>query len=155
MGPIMEMVRAIRNARAEYEVEPSRAIAATIVAGEKRDLVASQADALVRLARIDPTRMRIEGSLAQKPAKAVALVVGDYEVFLPLAGLVDIEHERERLAMELQELRGEIARGEQLLGKRDFVSKAPAEVVAKERAKLEAHQQRYSTLEERLKSLEE
>jgi valyl-tRNA synthetase len=155
MEPIMEMVRAIRNARAEYEVEPSRAIAATIIAGKKRDLVTSQADVLVRLARIDATRIRIEESLSQKPAKALALVVGEYEVFLPLAGLVDIERERARLALELKEIRGEIARAEKLLGKRDFVSKAPAEVVDKERAKLQAHQQRHSILEERLKSLEE
>ncbi len=155
MQPIMEMVRAIRNARAEYQVEPSRAIAATIIAGKKRALVASQGDILVRLARIDPARICIEEALSPKPAKALALVVGEYEVFLPLAGLVDIERERARLALELEDIRGEIARAEKLLGKRDFVSKAPAEVVNKERAKLQAHQQRHSILEERLKSLEE
>jgi valyl-tRNA synthetase len=154
MEPIMEMVRAIRNARAEYDVELSREIGATIIAGKKRDLVASQADMLVRLARIDPARIRIEDSLVQKPAKALALVVGEYEVFLPLAGLVDIERERARLAVELEKMRGEIARAEKLLGNSEFVSKAPAEVVDKERAKLQAHQQRCSKLEERLKSLE-
>jgi len=154
MGLIMEMVRAIRNARAEYEVEPSRAIIATIAAGKKRDLVASQADILVRLARIDPAKLRIEEALAEKPTKALALVVGGYEVFLPLAGLVDTDRERARLAAQLEKLQKEIARAEKLLANQSFVSKAPAEVVDKERMKLEGYRQRHTKLEERLKSLE-
>ena len=154
MEPIMEMVRAIRNARAEYEVEPSRAIEAIIVAGKRRDLVASQADILTRLARVDAARLRIEEELAEKPSKVLALVVSDYEIFLPLAGLVDVDRERARLAADLEKIQQEIARAEKLLGNQDFVSKAPAEVVSKERAKLEDHRQRYTKLEERLKSLE-
>jgi valyl-tRNA synthetase len=154
MEPIMEMVRAIRNARAEYEVEPSRAIEAIIVAGKRRDLVASQADILTRLARVDPAKLRIEEELTEKPTKALALVVSDYEIFLPLTGLVDVDRERARLAAELQKIQQEIARAEKLLDNQDFVSKAPVEVVGKERAKLEDHRQRHTKLEERLKSLE-
>jgi valyl-tRNA synthetase len=148
------MVRAIRNARAEYEVESSRAIAATVVAGKKRDLVASQADILTRLARVDADKLRIEEGLAEKPGKALALVVSDYEIFLPLAGLVDVDRERARLDAQIKRLEQEIARAEKLLGNENFVSKAPAEVVDKERAKLEDHRQRYAKLEQRLKSLE-
>ena len=154
MGPIMEMVRAIRNARSEYEVEPSREIEALIVAGQARELVASQADVLTRLARIDPARLRIVERLADKPTKALALVVGGYEVYLPLAGLVDIERERERLAVELEEAAQDITRSEKLLANQDFVSKAPPEVVEKERAKLQEHRDRQSRLQARLNSLE-
>jgi len=153
MGPIMEMVRAIRNARAEYEVEPSRAIAATIVAGDKRDLVASQADVIIRLARVDAGRLDITGKLAEKPRKALALVVGGYEVFLPLAGLVDIDRERARLSSELENLGREIARADKLLANPGFLSKAPAEVVDKERAKLDDYRLRQAKLQERLDSL--
>jgi valyl-tRNA synthetase len=154
MGPIMEMVRAIRNARAEYEVESSRAIAATVVAGTKREMVASQADILTRLARVDADKLRIEEELPEKPSKALALVVSDYEIFLPLAGLVDVDRERARLEAQIQELEQEIARAEELLGNENFVSKAPAEVVDRERAKLEDYHQRHAKLEQRLKSLE-
>jgi len=154
MGPIMEMVRAIRNARAEYEVDPSRAIEAIVVAGPKQELVTSQADILTRLARVDPTRLRIEDKLPTKPAKALALVVGAYEVFLPLAGLVDVDREQARLATELKSTLQEVARAERLLANEQFVSKAPAEVVARERTRLEEHRQRQAKLEERLKSLE-
>jgi valyl-tRNA synthetase len=116
-------------------------------------LVTSQADILTRLARVDAARLRIEEELTEKPTKALALVVRDYEIFLPLAGLVDVDRERARLAAELEKIQQEIARAENLLGNADFVSKAPAEVVGKERAKLEDHRQRYTKLEERLKSL--
>jgi len=154
MEPLRDMVRAIRNARAEYEVEPSRPIAATIVAGQKRDLVASQADILIRLARIDPGQLRIEEVLEEMPAKALTLVVGGYEVYLPLAGLVDVDRERARLKRDLAELHREVVRSEELLAKQGFVAKAPAEVVARERARLVGYREREATLRERLKSLE-
>jgi valyl-tRNA synthetase len=154
MEPIMEMVRAIRNARAEYDVEPSRPIAAIVVAGEKRDLIASQAAVLIRLARVDEAKLRIEEDLTEKPVKALTLVVGDYEVFLPLQDLVDMDRERERASRELAEVQHEISRAEKLLSNREFVSKAPAEVVDKERAKLEDYRLRRARLEERLKILE-
>ncbi len=154
MGPVMEMVRAIRNARAEYEVEPSRAIAATVVAGDKAELVAAHADILTRLARIDPERLRIASTLAEKPGKALALVVSGYEVFLPLAGLVDVERERARLGTESATLEREIGRAEKLLANPGFTSKAPPEVVEKERAKVEDYRQRLLKLAERLRALE-
>ena len=154
MGPIMEMVRAIRNARAEYEVEPSRLIAAIVVAGPQRDLVTSQAHILTRLARLDESKLRIVAELTEKPAKALDLVVSGYEVFLPLAELVDLERERTRLSTELEKVQQEIARTEKLLGNPGFVSKAKAEVVDKERAKLQDSRERHAKLQERLKSLE-
>jgi valyl-tRNA synthetase len=153
MDPIMEMVRAIRNARAEYEVEPARQIAAVIVAGAKRDLVASQAGVLTRLARVDAGKLRIEAELAEKPSKALDLVVSGYEVFLPLAELVDLEREKARLSAELQRVQQEIARTEKLLANPGFVSKAKPEVVDKERAKLEDGRQRRAKLTERLQAL--
>jgi valyl-tRNA synthetase len=153
MGPIMEMVRAIRNARAEYDVEPSRQIAAVVVAGDKCDLVASQSPVLLRLARVDETKLRIEPELQEKPAKALDLVVSGYEVFLPLAELVDLERERARLSTELQRVQQEMARTEKLLGNPGFVSKAKPEVVDKERAKLEDSRQRQAKLTERLQAL--
>jgi len=153
MDPVMEMVRAIRNARAEYEVEPARQIAAVIVAGDKRALVASQAHVLTRLARVDAGKLRIEAELAEKPSKALDLVVSGYEVFLPLAELVDLEREKTRLGAELQRVQQEIARTEKLLGNPGFVSKAKPEVVDKERAKLEDSRQRQAKLTERLQAL--
>jgi valyl-tRNA synthetase len=154
MAPIMEAIRAIRNGRAEYDVEPSRQIAATVVAGPRRNLLTANADIFVRLARIDPAKLHVESSLDVKPTKALAIVVSGYEVYLPLADLVDIDRERERLARELDRLQQDIARSERLLANTGFVSKAPPAVVDKERAKLADARQRLHKLSERLTSLE-
>jgi len=153
MEPITEMVRAIRNARAEYDVEPSLPIAAIIVAGSKRGLVAAEAAVFTRLARVDAAKLRIEEELTERPEKVLSLVVGDYEVLLPLKDLVDMDRERDRLSKQLAETQREIVRAEKLLSNREFVSKAPARVVNKERAKLKDCDSRRAKLEERLKSL--
>ena len=154
MGPIMEMVRVIRNARAEYDVGPSRAIAAMIVAGANRDLLMSQASVLTRLARIDPEKLRVEATLRDRPSKSLVFVISGYEVFLPLSELVDLERERARLTSELENLAREMARAEKLLANAGFLAKAPADVVEKERARQEDARQRSAKLAERLKGLE-
>jgi valyl-tRNA synthetase len=153
MNPIMEAVRSIRNARAEYEVESSRQIAATIVAGANREVLTSHADILTRLARVDDAKLHIVTELAEKPAKALALVVSGYEIYLPLAELVDLDRERARLTTELERVQQEAARAEKLLSNSGFVAKAPAEVVDKERAKLDDSRQRQAKLSDRLRSL--
>jgi valyl-tRNA synthetase len=108
---------------------------------------------LTRLARVDAGKLRIEAELAEKPSKALDLVVSGYEVFLPLAELVDLEREKTRLGAELQRVQQEIARTEKLLANPGFVSKAKPEVVDKERAKLEDSRQRQAKLTERLQAL--
>ncbi len=134
---IMEIIRAIRNARAENKVELGKKVAATIVAGEREKLISSQREVIARLANIDPAQFRIAAELPEKPMQAVAFVVGATEVYLPMAGFVDMDAERERLNKEIVELDKQIAKLEALLGS-DFVSKAPASVVEKERARLAA-----------------
>jgi len=153
MNLIMDVIRAIRNARAEYEVEPGRRIEATIAAGNRYDLLMGQRDILVSLARLDNTKLRLAHTLIKKPAQALTLVVRGLEIYLPLAGMVDLAAERERLSKEVQALSAAIARSEELLANEDFIGKAPAQVVDREREKLAANRERKTKLEERLKSL--
>jgi valyl-tRNA synthetase len=153
MGLIMDAIRAIRNARAEYEVEPGQRIEAIISAGEKYYLLESQKNILVTLARLDDEKLRLAHTLVKKPTKALTLVVGDMEIYLPLEGMVDLAAERERLTKEVEALSAAIARSEKLLANEDFTHKAPAHVVDREREKLVAHRERRAKLEERLGSL--
>jgi len=149
---IMDLIRAIRNARAEYNVEPARQIAATVVAKDRRALIESQGPVFVALARIDPARLRIEEHLPEPPTQSVALVVGGVSVFLPLAGLVDLAKERKRLAKELEATCQRIARSEKLLSS-DFAHKAPAQVVQAERDKLKELQDQRARLQGQLATL--
>jgi len=80
-------------------------------------------------------------------------VVGGVEIYLPLAGMVDLEKERQRLAAEIEEMAKGIASSEKLLSNEDFLAKAPAHVVERERNKLADYRQRQAKLQERLQSL--
>ncbi len=154
MSWLMEIVRAIRNARAEYEVEPGRRIEAIIAAGEKYELLDEQKDVVVALARLDPHKLRLAHTMFDKPSQALTLVVRGVEIYLPLAGMVDLEAERERLAREVENVEYAIARSEQLLANGEFTGKAPAEVVERERQRLEEHYERRRKLTARLQGLQ-
>ena len=137
---LQEIVRSVRNLRAEKGVAPSKRIAATFAGGGKTSLLNAQAKVMVALAGLDESQVEITTSLKEKPEGSAALVVGPVEVYLPLAGMVDLEQERIRLQKELSEAESHVTRLEKLLAS-DFAKKAPEAVVAKEREKLAAYQE--------------
>jgi valyl-tRNA synthetase len=137
---VQEIVRSIRNLRAEKGVAPSRRIAATFAGGGKTSLLNEQAKVMAVLAGLDESQMEISASLKEKIESASALVVGPVEIYLPLVGMVDLEQERARLNKELAEAESQIARLEKLLSS-DFARKAPEAVVSKEREKLAAYKE--------------
>jgi valyl-tRNA synthetase len=136
---IQEMVRAIRNIRAEYKVQQGQKIACAISAGDKMDLIRSQKQTFVSLAGIDPESLMVVEKALEPADDRITLVIPPVEISLPLAGLVDVEAERERLEKELAEAQSQIKRLEKLLSS-TFVEKAPPAVVQKEREKLETYQ---------------
>ena len=137
---LQEIVRSIRNLRAEKGVAPSRRIAATFAGGGKTSLLNEQAGVIAALAGLDDSQVEITSFLKEKLEGTAALVVGPVEIYLPLAGIVDLEQERARLKKELAEAESQIARLEKLLAS-DFATKAPEAVVTKEREKLAAYKQ--------------
>ncbi|MFN8496600.1 MAG: valine--tRNA ligase [Anaerolineae bacterium] len=154
MDLVRELIRAIRNARSEYNVEPARRIAAIVSAAAHESLLQAQAPIIEMLARVDPAQLSITPSLAAAPAQAVSLVIGDGIVaYLPLAGLIDVAKERERLGKEMADTEAEIERTTTLLGKPGFADKAPANVVQSARDKLAAAEARRQQLGERLAQL--
>jgi valyl-tRNA synthetase len=134
---IQEIIRSIRNLRAEKNAPMSKKLAATIVGGAKTGLLKSQADVIIALAALDESHVEIVESLTKKPEDAAVLVVGAIEIHIPLKGMVDEIAERERLTRELAEVKSHVTRLEKLLSS-DFANKAPVPVVQKEREKLSA-----------------
>ncbi|MEA3339539.1 MAG: valine--tRNA ligase [Chloroflexota bacterium] len=153
MGLMMELVRGIRNRRAEYNVTPGKRIAALIAAGDQAGWLDEQRAVLCSLAKLDPGQLTIQPAI-QPPDQAAAIVVGDIVCYLPLAALVDLDAERERLSKELDEIKGRIARSEGLLAG-EFAQKAPERVVQRERDKLTGLQTERAKLVERLAALEQ
>jgi valyl-tRNA synthetase len=135
---IQEIVRSIRNLRAEKNVAPSKRIPATIAAGTRLGLVREQSHVIAQLAGLNAAEMILCDSLEEKPRDSAALVVGAVEIYLPLAGMVDLTGEKTRLEKELKEAQSHIERLEKLLSG-DFASKAPPALVQKEREKLEGY----------------
>jgi valyl-tRNA synthetase len=150
---IQNSITGIRNLRNEYRVEASRWIEATIVAGDNAPLLTQQATLISRLARVDPQRLAIVDALPQKPEQAATVVLGTVEMFLPLAGMVDLDAERARLAKELEEAEKEVTHRQGKLANENFVSRAPHEVVQRERDNLAAAQATVERLRERLDTL--
>jgi valyl-tRNA synthetase len=149
---IQDIVRAIRNIRSEKNVPPGKDISAIIIAGDKTELLRQQVGTLTSLAHLDPKTIRIINDLHEKPDNHLALVVGSVEVYLPLAGMVDIYAEQKRLEASLTEVDSQIERLESLLAS-EFVDRAPQAVVEKERDKLVVYKETRRKLREQLSSL--
>jgi valyl-tRNA synthetase len=147
---IQNIVRSIRNLRAEKNVAPSKRIAATISSGEKYDLIESQSSTIATLAGLDNSLISNSRSLADKPSDSLALVIGSIEVYIPLTGMVNIEEDKSRLEKELKEAESHIERLEKLLSS-DFANKAPAALVQKERDKLAGYKDTAEKIKAQLK----
>jgi valyl-tRNA synthetase len=146
---IQEMVRAIRNIRAEYKVDLSHKIPCRIYSGDKLDMIKSQRQIFISLAGIDPEDFVINDEPIEPAEDRITLVIPPVEISLPLAGLVDVEAERERLENELAEAESQIERLQKLLAS-PFVQKAPAEVVKKERERLATYEETAKRIKDQL-----
>lgn len=132
---VMDIVRTIRNMRAEKNVPAGKKIPATLAAGSKLDMIRSQSASITLLSHIEPTNLTIVEKLDQPLADAAAMVVSGVEIYLPLKELVDSEAESARLQKELAVAQSQVDRLRKLLAS-DFASKAPAKLVEGEKQKL-------------------
>ncbi|NJN53716.1 MAG: class I tRNA ligase family protein [Anaerolineae bacterium] len=148
---LRELVRGIRAARSDNDVEVGKWVTAVINAGPRASFLREQQAILCFLARLDETALVIAEN-APAPDQAITIAQGDITAYLPLAGLIDLDKERERLQKEVADLTAQIERVNGLLNS-PFAQKAPAAVIQKERDKLAQLQASHSELSERLESL--
>jgi valyl-tRNA synthetase len=154
---VQEIVRVIRNVRAEKAVKPSVKIPATISSSlELAHELLHEVDTIASLAILDPQAVTLVATRKRsfsRPEGHIALVAGEVEIFLPLADLVDKTEEKERLHKNLSELQAQIDRLQGLLDS-PFVEKAPPAVVQKEREKLAAYLLTAEKLNAQIKALD-
>lgn len=135
MNMLKDVIHAVRNIRGEMNVPMSRKIELIIKpADEAAQAILERNEMYVQ--RFCGTSSLEIGTQAEHPAKAMTAVVTGAELYLPLAGLIDIEQEIIRLEKELKTLHSEVERVEKKLANEGFVSKAPAKVIEEEKAKL-------------------
>jgi valyl-tRNA synthetase len=136
----------IRNIRGEMSIPPGKQISVLLRNGDNKDKsrLEENAQYLTKLAKLADIRFLEEGEDA--PA-ASATLVDKLEILVPMAGLIDREAELSRLAKEIDRLDKDLKRVQQKLSNAAFVDKAPAEVVEKERQKLDNQQQALEKLQ--------
>ncbi|MFN2152859.1 MAG: class I tRNA ligase family protein, partial [Anaerolineales bacterium] len=149
---LQEIVRSIRNLRAEKNVKPGSRIAAIFAAGENTASLQSQTTTLATLARLNEEQLSVHEFLPDKPEGHVALVVGSVEIYLPLAEMIDTSEELDRLNKELAEAENQVARLEKLLDS-PFAEKAPPNVVQGERDRLAGFKETADKLKEQIRGL--
>jgi len=149
---VIDVIRAVRNIRAEYGVEPARHVEAYVIAdGMRPSLEASQA-LIVALARVRP--LYIVSRAGDAPQEGVVTaVLKDSQVVLPMGGMFDLEAERQRLEKQIAAAEAEVKKLQDKLANREFLAKAPAVVVEREREKLAAAESRLAGLRGRLQEL--
>lgn len=145
----MDIIRCIRNIRAEAEAVPSKKLRAVILAQESdiEDIKLCESH-IKNLANI--TEIRFINDKKEVPEEVMSGVIERAEIFIPLDDLLDYKAEYERIQKEKERLTSEVKRISAKLDNAGFVSKAPEQVVAAERDKLNKYEDMLVKIDERL-----
>jgi len=134
MAPVLDFVSAIRTVRSESRISPAVELAVT-VKPSRPEVAAALDRSLAVIGSLARAAITISGDGARPAGSAVATTPSG-DVFVRLEGVVDFEAERQRLRKEIERARKEIAFLEGKLNRPEFVERAPAEVVERERERL-------------------
>ncbi len=153
MDSVIEIVRSIRNVRAQYKVKPDKWIEARVYADDLLSSLIMQADMVEILAKARPLTILGRQKREFAKDKDLVLVLKEAEVVVPLAGVVDRLAEEQRLLKESEEIKERIAHLEARLRDNAFLGKAPAQVVEKEKQKLSMFEDKLKRLNQELSQL--
>ncbi|MDD5354120.1 MAG: valine--tRNA ligase [bacterium] len=123
MSLVMDTVSAIRNIRGEMRINPAQKIKALIkVSGVQKEILAGNIQYLSSLARLETLSL---GGDTAKPSSAATAVVAGMEIYIPLADIIDVSKEQQRLEKEIARLGEELKKVEVKLNNKEFMRKAP------------------------------
>ena len=150
---IMNLVKGVRNMRAEMDVPPSRKVNYIVVSEsedvrEHCEVLKGEYQSLISAANIT-----VQADRAGIPEDAVSVVIPHAVVYVPLQDLVDVEKEKARLEKEKARLEKELKRSHGMLSNEKFTSQAPAAKVQEERDKLAKYEQMMEEVKQRLAQL--
>ncbi|NOY88906.1 MAG: valine--tRNA ligase [FCB group bacterium] len=149
---IQTVVTAIRSVRAELNVPPGKRSDIYIRVDDPKfaQLLQNHISYFCSLAKVDNL---YTGTDIKKPPVSASTVISGAEIFIPLAGLIDIEVEKKRLEKELSTLKQLMEKISKKLANQDFLANAPKEVISKEKAKKEDFQERIEKLNKNLEQI--
>ena len=151
MNQIMEMIKAVRNARAEMNVPPSKKAKVMFDADDSaKEALRVAGQYFMTLASASEIEFVEKGSTV---SDALNVVVDGVKIFIPLAELIDFEKELERLTKEKIKFEGELQRAETKLNNQGFVAKAPQNLIDEEKSKIEKYREMLKNINERIAQL--
>lgn len=152
MEVLKELIRSVRNIRAEVNTPLSKPITLLIQANEPEieEFLIANKNYIERFC--NPEELEISNSL-QAPELAMSAILSGATIYLPLAGLINIEEEIARLEKELAKFTQEVQRVQGKLANERFVANAPEEVVAQERSKEADYLEKQKAVQERIEQL--
>ncbi|EMF0390170.1 valine--tRNA ligase [Enterococcus hirae] len=152
MEVLKELIRSVRNIRSEVNTPLSKPITLMIKINDPKigQFLTENTSYIERFC--NPEELTISSEIVA-PDLAMSAVLTGAEIFLPLAGLINIEEEIKRLEKELAKWTDEVKRVQGKLGNERFVANAPAEVVEAERAKEKDYLDKKAAVTERIRSL--
>ena len=154
MDLVREVIRSVRNLRAEAHIAPQQVIPRAVLSvhnDEKLALIRSSESLITLLTKVE--KIEIFDMAAQKPQKSLASVLDDVQVYLPVGELLDVEKEVQRLKNDLSKIEKDIEKGLAKLANPQFVERAPEEVILKEKASLSDNEAKRDRIKENLSSL--
>ena len=153
MENLIELIKSVRNSRAEVNAPMSSAIDILIKTkdDETKKIFEDNIDYIQRFCH--PKHLEISADV-EAPALAMTSVITGAEVYLPLADLIDLNEEIKRLQGEADKLEKEVMRAEKKLSNEKFVANAPKQVVDKEREKLADYQDKLAATNNRIEELQ-
>ena len=152
MEGLMEVIRSVRNLRAEMNVQAGKRTHIVLIPEEGWEETLAMAEPyLQRMAYASHVELGGKDALAGQ--KVVSAVCAAGEIRIPLGDLVDIDKEIARLEKEQKNLQGEIARANGKLNNPGFLNKAPANLVEQEKEKLKVNESKLQALEARIADL--
>jgi valyl-tRNA synthetase len=153
MQLIQEAISAIRNLRKQVNISPAVQVQ-TIIKVENNEQVAllnSYQNYFDKLAKTNDMQIAVQ---MQRPAKSIAAVVQNIEIYLPLSGVVDLEEEKNKLGKQQTQLEKELQKINGKLNNNKFLNNAPANIVTKEKAKQDEVETKLNKVKKILAGLE-
>jgi len=134
LSSLQRLVTGVRTIRSEMGVSPARKADVLIrTSDSEAEFIASHQNIIRELAKVGNLNY---GADLERPPHSATVVVEKMELFVPLEGLIDLDKERKRLSSEIEGLQLRLDKIEAKLNNDNFVNKAPAEVVEREKKKL-------------------
>ncbi|WP_096202796.1 valine--tRNA ligase [Bacillus sp. FJAT-45350] len=152
MALLKEIIRSVRNTRAELNVPMSKKIELHVKAKDKQVLAQLEKGKGYIEKFCNPEQLKL-GVDIPTPEKSMSQVLTGIELFLPLAGLLDLDAEIARLQKEVDKLDKEVERVQKKLSNQGFIAKAPENVIAEEKAKEKDYVEKRAAVQARIEEL--